>query len=210
VVFAVGHSGLTGEDGETHQGLMDLSMLIPITNMTILTPSDYDEFKSMMEYAVKECKGPVAIRYPKAEVSFRESTSSINPLKAEVVNEGNDILIISVGRMADIALEVSGMLKDSNIFASVVNLRSVKPFDSETLKNAAKGKKLIVTIEDGVVCGGAGQYVAGEMNFTVPVMKFGFDSGFVQHGKQSELFRLCGLDSESIYSQILNQYKGMA
>ena len=208
VVFAVGHSGLTGEDGETHQGLMDLAMLIPISGITVLCPSDYDEFKAMMEYAVNICTGPVCVRYPKAEVPFRQSTEEVLPLKAETVKEGTDILMISVGRMLDTTLKVSEMLSKDGISAEVINLRCVKPFDRDALSERASSKRMVVTIEDGVTEGGAGQYVTSGMS--LPVVNFGFDKAFVQHGKQSELFELEGLSPESIYTKISEQYKGMA
>ena len=210
VVFAIGHAGLTGEDGETHQGLLDMTMLAPLSNMTVLAPSNFDEFKAMMEYAINECTGPVAVRYPKAEVSFRKPEEKINSLSAEIISRGEDVLLLSIGRMAELTLEVSQKLKDSNITSSVVNVRSVSPVDTYTILDEAKGKKLIVTLEDGISDGGAGQYVMAMLNCPADTMNFGFDTCFVQHGKQKELFELNGLDADSISEKIIKRYKGMA
>jgi len=208
VVFCIGHAGLTGEDGETHQGLLDLSMLTHMPNMTILAPSCYDEFKLMLDYAVNECNGPVAIRYPKASVSFRKTayTPIIYP---EKLTSGSDILMLSCGRMTDTAMEAQHMLCDYGISCSVVNVRTVKPFDIKLIEDELKDKKLFVTIEDNLVQGGMGQYIASQANNTVPVLHLGFDTCFVPHGKQEELFRINALDSKSVCERILTFYKGM-
>lgn len=206
VVFAIGHAGVTGEDGETHQGLLDLSMLTHMPNMTVLAPSNYDEFKAMINYAVNECQGPVAVRYPKCAVSFRKSEGELNPLKAEKLTEGDDILILSCGRMAETALETALLLKSDGISAEVVNVRSVKPFDRELIETELKGKKLLVTIEDNIIDGGMGQFITTKLCCTVPTVHFGFDTCFVPHGKQEELFKICGLDAETVYEKILKQY----
>ncbi len=212
VVFAIGHAGLTGEDGETHQGLMDLSMFISIPNMTVLAPSSYEEFKTMMEYAIYSCKGPVAIRYPKDQVSLRQSIDTVNPLKAEIITEGNEILLLSSGRMTDIALSVASSLKEDGISSSVVNIRSIKPLDKETLEGASKGKKLIVTLEDGIKDGGMGEYIISNISHNAKVLKLGFDTPFIQHGTQRELFEVCGLDEKSVYRKVKEYYtnEGMA
>lgn len=210
VVFAIGHSGLTGEDGETHQGLMDMAMLLPIPNMTILAPSDYAEFKAMLDYAVNHCTGPVAVRYPKAEVSFREIKSDINPVEAEVVTKGTDVLLVSVGRMLDTALEVEKLLEKDGVSTTVINVRSLKPLDTDTISKYLLGKKLLVTVEDGIKTCGAGYYITGKIGSQLPAINFGFDTCFVRHGNQKELFALSGLDSQGIYKAIIKKYKGMA
>ena len=113
VVFAVGHAGLTGEDGETHQGLLDLSMLLHIPNMTVLAPSCYEEFKLMFEYAVNECNGPVAVRYPKDKIPHRELLSDFVLGRAETICQGDDVLLVSCGKMTRIALETAELLKNT-------------------------------------------------------------------------------------------------
>ena len=208
VVFAIGHAGLTGEDGETHQGLLDLSMMTHIPNMTLLCPSSYDEFKSMMEYAINECTGPVAVRYPKCSVSFRKS-DTLSPVVPEKLADGTDVLILSCGRMADTALEASELLKEHGISACVINVRCVKPLDTALLRTELKGKKLLVTIEDNIADGGMGHYATSKIAAPVDVMHLGFDTCFIPHGKQEELFKIHSLDSESVAGRIETFYKGL-
>lgn len=208
VVLCIGHAGLTGEDGETHQGLMDLSMLCHIPGMTILMPSCYDEMKAMITYAIEECDGPVAIRYPKSSVSFR-NTAYLSPLGIEKLTDGDDILILSAGRMADTAIEISSMLSEKGIGAEVVSIRSLKPLDTDAVKERVSGKKLVVTIEDNIIDGGMGQFVSSKADICVPCLNLGFESCFVPHGKQEELFEIFKLDSKSASERILSFYKGM-
>lgn len=208
VVFAIGHAGLTGEDGETHQGLLDLSMATHMPNMTVLCPSNYDELKLMIDYAVNECRGPVLVRYPKCSVSFRksENTDIISP---EKVSDGDDVLIVSCGRMLETSLEASQLLKDNGISCSVVNIRCVKPLDTDKLKEYLHSKKMLVTIEDNIKDGGMGQYVASKLGGGINTLHLGFDTCFIPHGKQQELFEIYSLDSCSVANSIETFYKGL-
>ena len=203
MVFAIGHAGLTGEDGETHQGLLDLSMLTHMPNMTVLAPSNYDEFKAMLYYAVNECKGPVAVRYPKAEIEFKEVRQPIDVTKPEILLPGEDILIIACGRMDKIALNAAEITAKNKLTAEVVNIRCIKPFDKEFIVQRCKDKKLIVTLEDNITAGGMGQYIMSFVKTDARVVNLGFDTCFVPHGKQNELFELNGLDANSVAEKIL-------
>ena len=206
VVFAVGHAGVTGEDGETHQGLLDLTMLSHIPNMTVLAPSCYDEFKAMLAWAVNECQTPVAVRYPKNCVPFREC-ALFEPGKAERITDGEDVLILACGRMTETALDAAQMLKDEGVGASVVNVRSVCPFDRETIENAARGKKLAVSIEDNIVSGGMGESIFSKCLIDAKKINLGFDTCFVEQGKQRELMRIHHLDAPSVCGRILKEIK---
>lgn len=204
VVFAVGHAGITGEDGETHQGLLDLSMLSHIPNITLLAPSCYDELRDMLTYAVNECSGPVAVRYPKADVPFRKA-EPFRPAGAEILKRGTDILILACGRMVQTAMEAADMLEAKNISTQVVNIRSVRPFDSETVEKSAYSKKLVVTLEDNITDGGMGQHVTANSNIAAKTLCLGFDTCFIPHGKQEELIKLCGLDAAGVCERILRE-----
>lgn len=206
VVFAVGHAGVTGEDGETHQGLLDLTMLSHIPNMTVLAPSCYDEFKAMLAWAVNECQTPVAVRYPKNCVPFREC-APFEAGKAERITDGEDVLILACGRMTETALDAAQMLKDEGVGASVVNVRSICPFDRETIENAARGKKLAVSIEDNIVSGGMGESIFSKCLIDAKKINLGFDTCFVEQGKQSELMRIHHLDAPSVCGRILKEIK---
>lgn len=202
VVLAVDHGGLTGEDGETHQGLMDMVMLSHIPNMTLLMPSCYDEFKQMMHYAVFECTSPVAVRYPKGQVSFRNITAPFETGVPEIVQNGGDILIVSCGRMTDTALCAAEKLKADGISACIVNLRTAEISDKSVISKLSEGKKAVFTVEDGIVSGGVGEHIAASCNFKCSFFALGFDTCYVPHGKQSELFAMYGLDADGIYSRI--------
>ena len=204
VVFAVDRAGITGQDGETHQGLLDLTFLSHIPNMTVLAPSCYDEFRQMLYYAVNECSGPVAVRYPKAQVSFRKPELDFKPQIAEKICGGCDVLAIACGRMTDTVLEAARILGENGISTGVVNIRSVKPFDRNLIEKEAIGKKLIVTIEDNLTDGGMGQYIVSNISMPdgVKTLNLGFDTCFVTHGKQSELFKLYRLDAQSVADRI--------
>lgn len=209
VVLAVDRAGITGQDGETHQGLLDLTFLTHLPNMTVLAPSCYDEYRQMLYYAVNVCKGPVAIRYPKARVPFREMKNPFEIGKAEKLCEGTDVLAIACGRMVDTMLKAGNILTEGGISTEVINIRCVVPFDRELLEKEVVGKKLIVTIEDNLTNGGMGEYIIS--NMAVPtgirVINLGFDTCFVEHGKQSELFELYRLDSRSVATRIAEEIK---
>lgn len=208
VVFAIGHAGATGEDGETHQGLLDLSMATHMDAMTILAPSTCDEFVAMLDYAVNSVSGPVIVRYPKAEVSRRKQ-EKIFPTKPEVITKGNDVLILSCGRMAECAVETAEMLKKEGISTSVINVRCIKPVDDNFINEELKGKKLLVTIEDNIVSGGMGEHLSSVLGCKIPVLHLGFDTPFVTHARQEEQFIMHKLDTESVFERISTFYKGM-
>ena len=137
VVFAVDRAGIVGDDGETHQGLYDLSFLSHMPNMTILAPSDYQELRVMLKYALLECEGPVAIRYPRGEGSESlYSHRSFIPGKTEVAREGTGLILLAVGSMVSTALEVAEILDNRGFNCKVVNCRSVKPFDIGFIKKS--------------------------------------------------------------------------
>ncbi len=204
VVFAVGHAGVTGEDGETHQGLLDLTMLSHIPNMTVLAPSCYNEFKDMLLYAVNECKTPVAVRYPKSGVTFRECETFV-PGKGEKIANGKDVMILSCGRMTDTAIKAALLLEKHGIFSSIVNVRSVNPFDRELVEKTAEDKKLVVSLEDNIISGGMGEHIFSKCNINAKKIVLGFDTCFVKQGKQSELIKLHRLEANSVCDRILKE-----
>ena len=155
VVIGVDRAGIVGQDGETHQGLFDLSFLSSIPNFTVMAPKNFEELEKMLEYSINLDK-PVAIRYPRGgegTIKF-EKCEDITLGKAEVIKEGNDITIIAIGKMVERAIEVSNLLNDKGIDAEVINARFLKPFDKETLIKSASKTKKVVTIEDGILEGG--------------------------------------------------------
>ena len=141
--------------------------------------------------------------------SLGDASVVIKFTKPEKITDGNDVLILSLGRMAETAIHASKLLAYDGISASVINLRCVKPFNMDYIERESTGKKLIVTIEDNITAGGMGQYVLSQLNTGARTLILGFDTCFVPHGKQEELFRIHGLDADSVYNRIKTFYKGM-
>ncbi len=207
VVFAIDRAGVVGEDGETHQGLFDLSYLLHMPQMTVLAPSCSDELKQMLDYAIDVCKGPVAIRYPKAIASER-NCAPFNPGKSEIVSSaGTDVVIISVGRMTERCMKVCEFLEAKGVKATHVNARFIKPFDADEIREFVEQCSLVVTVEDNVTTGGAGEYIAScfTRENRSKFVHFGFGDVFVEQGSQEQLFNKHGLTANDIYKKIIRE-----
>lgn len=202
VVFAIDRAGLVGEDGETHQGVFDLSFLSHIPNMTVLAPSCCGEFEEMMDYAVNKCSGPVAVRYPKGNVTFRDCRKQFEVSVAEKIADGDDASVIACGKMTDIAIKAAQLLESRGIKCALYNLGTVKPIDENAIKKACAHAPLF-TLEDNVTEGGMGSAVASiAAENGVRCLKLGFPDKFIKQGKQNELFELYGLTAEKIADRI--------
>jgi len=206
VVFAIDRAGLVPGDGETHQGVFDISYLSHMPNMTILAPKNAEELKAMMDFAVSH-NGPVAIRYPKDTPSILYAEpSSIAACKGEMLEEGERIAIFSVGAMLDTAHDIWQKLKTAGYSPCLINPRFVKPIDSDILHNL-KDFTHIFTIEDNAHKGGFGQmlqHTLKELNITKPKLyNYAIPDKFLPVGKRNELFALLNLDSDSIYNDIM-------
>ncbi|NMB34181.1 MAG: 1-deoxy-D-xylulose-5-phosphate synthase [Clostridium sp.] len=207
VVFAIDRAGVVGEDGETHQGIYDISFLSHIPNMTLLAPCDYGELRKMLRYAATEFNGPIAIRYPRGR--GREKLFDTPPIKmgqSLLIEKGRDITIAAIGNKLEIALEVSKKLKKLNYSADVIYSRFIKPLDSNTIITSVQKTGAIITIEDNAAEGGYGSRVldmlnAAETNAKVNIM--GFPDNFIPHGTQNELHHFYRLDESSILNNVL-------
>ncbi len=204
VVFCVDRAGVVGEDGETHQGIYDLSYLSQMPGMTVIAPSCFSELQQAMDFAINKINSPVAIRYPRgSESSDIKHSLPYEYGKGELIADGDDVLIVSAGRMAKVALETAEILKKDGISAAVIDARFVKPLDKELiLKNA---KKLIFTIEDNITENGLGSAVR-ELAMEAKVISFGLKNEPICQGKVCELFELYGLTGEKIAEQIKENY----
>ncbi|GAE87663.1 1-deoxy-D-xylulose 5-phosphate synthase [Acetivibrio straminisolvens JCM 21531] len=207
VVFAIDRAGIVGEDGETHQGIYDISFLRHIPNMAILAPCDYSELTKMLEYAVLEHDGPIAIRYPRgagAEKLF--DTPDVKLGQSLLLREGRDVTIAAVGNKVDVALEVAQKLKNVDLDADVIYCRFIKPLDSNTIISSVLKTKRLVTIEDNTVEGGFGSRVLETINqkgINAAVKMFGYPDAFIPHGSTKELAHMYRLDPDSIFNDIL-------
>ncbi len=203
VVFAIDRAGIVGEDGATHHGLFDIAYLRHIPNMTIMLPKDENELQHMIYTAIEKLKTSVAVRYPRGYgegVKLDNKFKEIPVGKAEIIQEGNDLCIISAGTVFH---EVKNAIKELDYSIELINLRFVKPLDKDLfLEKLPKFKKVIV-IEEGIVQGGAGSAILEfcAKNDILDFEKFkiiGIDDKFVPHGKQNELRELNNLTADRI------------
>lgn len=209
VLFAIDRAGIVGEDGATHQGLFDISFLRHIPNLLFMAPKDSNELKIMLKFAVQHT-GPSAIRYPRGKVQNtddRTQNTDIKLGKAEVLMEGDDIVIIAVGNCVNPSLKAAEMLKEKGINACVVNARFIKPLDEELIISMSARIKKIITVEENVLSGGFGSAVVECLNKTglsdILVKRIGIDDEFVEHGSQGILRQKYGLDEDGIYKTAL-------
>ena len=207
VIMCIDRAGIVGNDGETHQGLYDLSFLNVVPNMTIMAPKDFMELEQMMEFAMNFNK-PISIRYPRGgedEYKF-DKHDDIKNGKAEILKDGKDITIISIGKMVAYAMKVSEILEKENFDIGVINARFLKPLDKDTILSKIKDKKLVITIEDGTVVGGLGSAIKelaidNDMK-NIKCKSFAYPDKFIQHGTPNELEEIYGVNVDSIIKYI--------
>lgn len=203
VILAVDRAGLVGNDGETHQGVFDEGFLCQIPNMTVMAPCDYREFENMLEYAINEYGGPIAVRYPRgsSKLNLSKSDMKIENGKGVIAALGKDITIISSGKMVKMAMDIREILESKNIEAEVLNLRFTKPLDKEMiLKSVNKtGRSVII---DEACYYGAALIIEDVIPKSVDVMLKTLPDKFISHGSVEELLSKNGLDSQSIADDI--------
>lgn len=200
-VFAIDRAGAVGSDGETHQGIYDLSYLSLIPNMTVMAPSSEGELRAMLDFAVNECSGPVAVRYPKGETDTAEyGNGEIQLGKGVACRRGSDVLIVAIGAEVEDACRAAELLEKRGISAGVMNARFLKPFDSELFADMAKGVRTVVTVEDNTVIGGLGAAVAAIYDGTVHML--GFADKPLKQASVSEQKHDAGIDGEGIAEKI--------
>ena len=214
VVFAIDRAGLVGSDGETHQGIFDISFLSSIPNMTIMAPKNDYELKSSLEFALEEFNGPIAIRYPRGEavVRFREFNAPVEYGKAELMYEESDIAILALGSMVDTAFNVRERLKEQGYNVTLVNARFVKPIDSAMIDKISTTHKLIVTLEENVSSGGFGRAVCQYINdkeLHNYVLDISLPDDYIEHGSVDILRRETGIDEDTIVKRITAVYNNI-
>ena len=214
VVFAIDRAGLVGSDGETHQGIFDISFLSSIPNMTIMAPKNDYELKSSLEFALEEFNGPIAIRYPRGEavVRFHEFNAPVEYGKAEFMYEESDIAILALGSMVDTAFNVRERLKEQGYNVTLVNARFVKPIDSAMLDKISTTHKLIVTLEENVSSGGFGRAVCQYINdkeLHNYVLDISLPDDYIEHGSVDILLRETGIDEDTIVKRITAVYNNI-
>jgi 1-deoxy-D-xylulose-5-phosphate synthase len=202
VVFALDRGGLVGADGPTHHGAFDLSYLRCVPNMTVMAPSDENECRQML-FTAFEIDGPSAVRYPRGTGPGVEVAPAMKALpigRGEIRREGKHVAILAFGTVLKAAVEAG-----SELNATVVNMRFVKPLDRELVFRLATSHDLLVTVEENVVMAGAGSAVLEALaahGFETPVLQLGLPDAFVEHGDPQALLADCGLDRDGLVRSI--------
>ncbi|MCU0820875.1 MAG: 1-deoxy-D-xylulose-5-phosphate synthase [Spirochaetes bacterium] len=209
VRILIDRAGVVGDDGETHHGLFDISIIKNIPNFIFLAPSNGTELRDMIYFASHYDRGPVAIRYPRGSAGDDALDFSVHnsfePGRAIILSEGKDIAILALGDMLDTAKKLQVKLYAENIESTVVNLQSIKPLDIRCIEYAIEGSEFFITLENGVISGGVGEYILSNIKRTLKdrlLFPAGFPDQFVTHGKADELFKRYGIDADSLFIKI--------
>lgn len=205
VVFAIDRAGIVGNDGETHQGILDLSYLTAVPKLTVMAPANANELKKMLSFAVSLGK-PVAIRYPRGVA--KESQEECAPIahgKAVCLREGTDAAVLAIGNMVDTALLAAQELEKDGIGVRVVNMRFAAPIDWNTVLEAQKECRCLVTLEENIQSGGMGEKIAAFLareGSRTKLRTLALPDDFMEHGTQQELRDKYGLSVENLKSTI--------
>jgi len=210
VFFCLDRAGIVGADGPTHQGMYDISFLRCLPNMTIMAPKDEAELQRMVVTGINHTSGPITMRYPRGNgygVPLMEEGWEELPIgKAEILRNGDDLLILGYGSMVYPAMQTAEILSEHGIEATVINARFVKPLDTELILPLAQRIGKVVTMEEGCLMGGFGSAVAEALldnNVVVPVMRLGVPDTLVDHATPEQSFASLGLNPSQMCDRIL-------
>ncbi len=219
VIFCIDRAGIVGADGETHQGIFDLSYLSSIPNMHIMAPKNKWELSDMMKFAIN-FDAPVAIRYPRGTAydGLKDMRQPVEPGRSEVIYKGTDVSLLAVGSMVETAEKVRELLKGKNIDCSLINARFVKPIDEDIILSEAQNKKILVTLEENVQSGGFGAKVLeflennnrNENTRNIKLITVSIPDKYVEHGNPVILKKELGLDAESIADRVFKVFSGIS
>ena len=207
VVFAIDRAGLVGSDGETHQGIFDISYLSSIPNMTVLAPKNKWELSDMMKFAAL-FDGPIAVRYPRGEAydGLKEFRAPIETGKSELLKKGSRVALFALGSMVKTAMDVAEQLEKEGISATVINARFAAPFDGEAIKELAGEHELLVTLEENVQSGGMGEHIAmflATERIHMGILSIAIPNQFVEHGNVDILKQALRMDADSVTRRIM-------
>ncbi|MCR4727153.1 MAG: 1-deoxy-D-xylulose-5-phosphate synthase [Lachnospiraceae bacterium] len=207
VVFAIDRAGIVGADGETHQGIFDLSFLSEIPGLTVMAPKNKWELSDMLKFALA-LEAPVAIRYPRGEAydGLEEFRTPVELGKSEIIYREKDIALLALGSMVKTAVEVRELLKEKGLSCTLINARFAKPIDCETLKDISGDHSLLVTLEENVTSGGFGErtrQLLFEEGINMNLLNISLPDMFLEHGSVDILKKKTGLDAQSIVKRIV-------
>ena len=212
VVMCVDRAGIVGADGETHQGTLDMAFFRLVPNLTILAPKDFRELEDMLAFAV-DLKKPVVIRYPRGGEDKEpfEKHETIEEGKAEILKEGNDLSIVTIGKMVAKGMKIAKKLQDKGINAEVINARFLKPLDEQTIKKSIEKNKKVITIEDGTIINGLGtaikELIVDNHMEDIEIKAYAYPDMFIQHGSVEELEKIYHLDEEDIVEDVQQYFQ---
>ncbi|WP_040674477.1 1-deoxy-D-xylulose-5-phosphate synthase [Paenibacillus terrigena] len=211
VIFAIDRAGFVGADGETHQGVYDISFMRHIPNMVMMMPKDENELRHMLKTAVDYNDGPIAVRYPRVNgvgVAYDPVMTSIPIGEWEVVRDGESFAIAAIGPMVQVALEAAEQLKREGLNVRVINARFIKPLDGAMLQQLAKDRLDLIVMEESAQMGGLGsailEYYAEHDIYDMRVKLMGIPDYFVEHGSVKEQRQEVGLTVEHVMAEIKN------
>ncbi|RPF55672.1 1-deoxy-D-xylulose-5-phosphate synthase [Aquisalibacillus elongatus] len=209
VAFGIDRAGLVGADGETHQGVFDISFLRDLPNMTIMMPKDANECQDMVYTALEHQNGPIAVRFPRGNASEAPEERELKTLpigKWEVLKEGSDAVILTFGTMIDLSLEAAEVLEKQDVSVKVVNARFIKPLDEDLLRELSNQNMPMLTVEEHALKGGFGSSVLEffeEENKPFPyIQRMGIPDRFIEHGSVGDLLNEIGLTTDGIANKI--------
>lgn len=211
VTIAIDRSGIVGADGETHQGIYDISFLSTIPGLTIMAPKNRYELSQMMDFAIS-LDGPVAFKYPRGSAYYgmKEFRAPLELGKSELIKEGKKVAIIGVGSMMEAAYETCLMLEEEDMKPTLVNARFIKPLDVEMLKKLEQNHDLIVTMEENIASGGYGSAVsawAGQRKNPVRILPISLPDIYLEHGGVAQLKDRYGLSADKMAARIKDTLK---
>ena len=208
LILCLDRAGLVGEDGVTHHGVFDLAYLRPVPNLTIASPINEWELRNLM-FTAYQTASPFVIRYPrgKGELKYlKDEIVSLPVGKGKKIREGNQIAVLSIGPIGNEVAKAIDMVNQEHISVAHYDMIYLKPMDESILHEVGQHFSHIITVEDGTITGGLGSAVVefmAENGYQIQVKRIGVNDQFVEHGNMPELYRLCGMDAESIAQTII-------
>jgi 1-deoxy-D-xylulose-5-phosphate synthase len=209
MVFCLDRAGIVGEDGPTHHGAFDLAYLRPVPNITISSPYDECELRRLMFTAVQPDMGTFVIRYPRGKgslVDWRCPLESVKVGTGRKLVDGSDVAFLTIGPIGKQMEQVVKSAAEKGVSVAHYDMRFLKPIDAEILREVGEKFKYIVTLEDGTVKGGLGSAVTEYMaqnGYTPRIKVMGIPDSFVEHGAPEQLYKICGMDADSVLAAIL-------
>jgi len=205
VVFCLDRGGLVGDDGATHHGAFDIAYMRSIPNITVAAPMNEEELRNMMYTAQLDGTGPFSIRYPRGNgvmVDWKKPFQKLNIGKGRVLRQGNEIALLTIGHIGNMAAKAAEMLEADGISIYHADMRFAKPLDIGILKHVGENFKAVITVEDGCLPGGFGSAILEWLNdngYSTKVVRLGIPDSFIEHGTQQQLYADCGYDIDNIY-----------